>query len=35
VYETFYGESVENVLAFLDGKPIRLLNPEVLQRQPG
>jgi phosphoglycerate dehydrogenase-like enzyme len=35
VYGTFYGESVENVLAFLDGKPIRLLNPEVLQRQAG
>ena len=33
VYGTFYGESVENVLAFLDGKPIRLLNPEVLKRQ--
>jgi phosphoglycerate dehydrogenase-like enzyme len=30
VYEQFYRESVENVLAFLDGKPMRLLNPEVL-----
>jgi phosphoglycerate dehydrogenase-like enzyme len=30
VYAQFYGESIENVLAFLDGKPIRLLNPEVL-----
>jgi phosphoglycerate dehydrogenase-like enzyme len=26
----FYREGVENVLAFLDGAPIRLLNPEVL-----
>lgn len=32
VYGQFYGESVENVLAFLDGKPIRLLNPDVLTR---
>jgi phosphoglycerate dehydrogenase-like enzyme len=31
VYAQFYGESVENVLAFLDAKPIRLLNPEVLE----
>jgi phosphoglycerate dehydrogenase-like enzyme len=30
VYEQFYRESVENVLAFLDGKPMRVLNPEVL-----
>ncbi|HEX7811039.1 MAG TPA: D-2-hydroxyacid dehydrogenase family protein [Burkholderiales bacterium] len=26
VYRVFYGESIENVLAFLDGKPIRILN---------
>ena len=25
VYSTFYGDSIENVLAFLDGKPIRVL----------
>jgi phosphoglycerate dehydrogenase-like enzyme len=30
VYAQFYGEAVENVLAFLNGKPIRMLNPEVL-----
>jgi phosphoglycerate dehydrogenase-like enzyme len=30
VYAQFYGEAIENVLAFLDGKPIRLLNPEVV-----
>jgi phosphoglycerate dehydrogenase-like enzyme len=30
VYEQFYGESIENVLGFLDGKPIRVLNPEIL-----
>ncbi|HTV80192.1 MAG TPA: D-2-hydroxyacid dehydrogenase family protein [Steroidobacteraceae bacterium] len=28
----FYGQSVENAVAFLDGRPIRVLNPEVLQR---
>jgi len=27
VYRTFWGDSVENVEAWLDGKPIRLLNP--------
>jgi len=26
VYRVFYGESIENVLAFLDGKPLRILN---------
>ena len=33
VYAQFYRESIENVLAFLDGKPIRMLNPEALQRK--
>ncbi|OBH60009.1 D-2-hydroxyacid dehydrogenase family protein [Mycobacterium sp. E2479] len=28
----FYSETVESVLAWLDGTPIRLANPEVLQR---
>jgi phosphoglycerate dehydrogenase-like enzyme len=32
VYAQFYRESIENVLAFLDGKPARVLNPEA-QRQ--
>lgn len=31
VYAQFYGESIENVLAFLDGKPIRLVNPNSLE----
>ena len=31
VLAEYYGESVENVLAFLDGKPIRVMNPEVLK----
>jgi len=31
VWENFYPEHVENALAFLDGKPIRVSNPEVLQ----
>ncbi len=28
----FYPQSVENALAFLDGHPMRVLNPKVLQR---
>jgi phosphoglycerate dehydrogenase-like enzyme len=31
VYDQFYGESIENVLAYLDGKPIRVLNPGSLR----
>ena len=31
VYEQFYRESIENVLAFIDGKPQRVLNPEALK----
>lgn len=30
IYKQFYGESIENVLAYLDGNPIRVLNPEAL-----
>ena len=30
VYAQFYRESIENVLAFLDGRPVRMLNPEAL-----
>ncbi len=30
VYGQFYSESIDNVLAFLDGKPLRVLNPEAL-----
>ncbi len=29
-WTAFYGQSVENALAFLEGKPIRVTNPEVL-----
>lgn len=29
VFRQFYGESVENIEAWLDGKPIRVINPEV------
>ncbi len=35
VYRTFYGETLENILAFLEGNPIRVLNPEVLQGDGG
>ena len=33
VWENFYPEHVENALAFMDGKPIRVSNPEVLQKR--
>jgi phosphoglycerate dehydrogenase-like enzyme len=32
VYAQFHRESIENALAFLDGKPTRVLNPEVQPR---
>jgi len=28
----FWGDSIENVEAWLDGKPIRVINPEALSR---
>ena len=31
VYTQFYRESIDNVLAFLDGKPTRVINPEALR----
>ncbi|WP_213803120.1 D-2-hydroxyacid dehydrogenase family protein [Granulicella sp. dw_53] len=30
-FKEFYGKSVENALAFLNGKPVRVINPDVLQ----
>ncbi len=30
VWAQFYPQSIENALAFLDGKPIRVMNPDVL-----
>ena len=33
VYATFWGQSIDNVEAWLDGKPIRILNPESLSRK--
>ncbi len=35
VYRTFYGETLENILAFLAGNPIRVLNAEVLKGNGG
>ena len=35
VFRGFYKDTVEAVTAFLDGTPIRLLNPEVLPVVPG
>ena len=29
VYSQFYRESIENVTAFMEGKPVRVLNPEA------
>ena len=29
----FYPQSVENALAFLDGKPVRVTNPAALQKR--
>jgi phosphoglycerate dehydrogenase-like enzyme len=31
VFQQFYGESLENVEAFLAGQPIRMVNPEAHQ----
>jgi phosphoglycerate dehydrogenase-like enzyme len=31
-WENFYPQMVENALAFLDGKPVRVVNPEVLKK---
>jgi phosphoglycerate dehydrogenase-like enzyme len=31
IYQQFYRESIENLLAFLDGTPIRVMNPQVRQ----
>lgn len=31
-YRAYYAETVENILAFLDGKPVQILNPEMLRR---
>ena len=30
-WDDFYPQSLENALAFLDGKPVRVTNPEVLK----
>jgi phosphoglycerate dehydrogenase-like enzyme len=30
-WTAFYRQSLENVLAFLDGKPVRVMNPEALR----
>lgn len=32
VFQQFYGESVENIVAFLKGAPMRMVNPEALAR---
>jgi phosphoglycerate dehydrogenase-like enzyme len=32
-WREFYGQSIENALAFLDGKPVRVTNPEALAHE--
>ncbi len=32
-FNAFYGQTAENIAAWLDGKPIRVVNPEVLQKK--
>jgi D-3-phosphoglycerate dehydrogenase len=32
VFQTFYGEALNNIEAWLDGKPINVLNPDALKR---
>ena len=32
-YQRFYGQTVENIAAFLAGEPTRVLNPAVLDRR--
>jgi phosphoglycerate dehydrogenase-like enzyme len=32
IFRHFYGESAKNILAWLDGKPINVLNPETVSR---
>ncbi len=34
-FAQFYGESVQNILAFLNGSPIRVINPAALHRPRG
>ncbi|MBX3651587.1 MAG: D-2-hydroxyacid dehydrogenase family protein [Burkholderiales bacterium] len=31
-YEAYYGTAVEQILAFIDGKPVNVANPEVLKK---
>jgi phosphoglycerate dehydrogenase-like enzyme len=30
-YEAYYRETIENINAYLAGKPVRVMNPEVLE----
>jgi len=34
-YRMYYGETLENILAFLADEPLRVMNPEVLPRRRG
>jgi hypothetical protein len=30
-FRAFYADAIENLLAWLDGKPIRVMNPETVK----
>lgn len=32
-YETYFGEAFDNILAYLSGRPVNMVNPEVLDRR--
>jgi D-3-phosphoglycerate dehydrogenase len=32
-YEKYYGAAVDNLLAFAEGKPVNVLNPEALKKR--
>jgi D-3-phosphoglycerate dehydrogenase len=33
-YESYFGEAFDNILAYLSGKPVNVVNPEALARRP-
>ena len=33
-YKIFYGDAIEDVLAFVKGQPVRVLNPDVVHERP-
>jgi D-3-phosphoglycerate dehydrogenase len=33
-YESYFGEAFDNILSYLSGRPVNVVNPEALKRQP-